>query len=347
MYEVGAAGDLCYYAMQFIHGQPLDLVLQELRSLQQNGGTPAVKLQSNGNDAERKAVALSLFAGQVSTLTQAASPNEPANNPDFTLRSSPEQECTPAPSPSSLTLTGPAAAPSGRSGRRHYHRSVAGVGIQVADALEYAHHEGIIHRDIKPSNLLLDTARRVWITDFGLAYQPEMESSGEKGLTQTGEIVGTIRYMPPERFRGWSDPRSDVYSLGLTLYEMLLLRPAFDAPDRVDLMQLVVQTEPVRLRKADPQIPRDLETIILKAIDKEPARRYQSAAELAADLQRFLEDRPILARPSSAVERTWRWCKRNRAVATFAAAFVLALFLGLVGSTWQWWAQKAMRPRPP
>src|SRR5206468_10048400 len=134
--------------------------------------------------------------------------------------------------------------------------------------------EGVIHSDVKPSNLLLDADGRVWVTDFGLA-----KTDGDS-LTHTGDLIGTLRYMAPERFRGWSDPRSDVYSLGLTLYEMLLLRPAFEAPDQVGLMQLVVQTEPVRLRKADPQIPRDLETIILKAIDKEPAQRYQSAAEL-------------------------------------------------------------------
>jgi len=335
VFEVGTSGEHCYYAMQFIHGQPLDLVLQEMRSLQPQGGIPADTPHANGNIAERKAVALSLFAGQVSTLTQVASPHEPASNLDFSIRSSPEEESTPtpSPSPSSLTLTGSAAAPAGRSGRWHYYRSVAGVGIQVADALGYAHHEGVIHRDIKPSNLLLDTAGRVWITDFGLAYQPEAQSSGEKGLTQTGEIVGTIRYMAPERFRGWSDPRSDVYSLGLTLYEMLLLRPAFDAPDQVGLMQLVIQTEPIRPRKADPQIPRDLETIILKAIDKEPAQRYQCAAELGADLRRFLEDRPILARPSSAVERTWRWCKRNRAVSAMGAAVALLVFMVMLGAT--------------
>ena len=191
---------------------------------------------------------------------------------DLESRSDPHCGRRAPPSTSSLVPT--ACRPRRRVDPRwQYYRSVASVGIQVADALEYAHQKGVIHRDIKPSNLLLDTAGRIWITDFGLAYQPDSRAKGDKGLTQTGEIVGTIRYMPPERFRGWSDPRSDVYSLGLTLYEMLLLRPAFDAQDQVGLMQLVLQTEPVRLRKADPQIPRDLETIVLKAIDKEPARR--------------------------------------------------------------------------
>src|SRR5262249_4654641 len=148
-------------------------------------------------------------------------------------------------------------------------------------------------------------------------------------LTETGDIVGTVRYMAPERFRGWSDPRSDVYSLGLTLYEMLVLRPAFRSPDRVKLMQQVLETEPPRPRRLDPLIPRDLETVVLKAIDKEPARRYPSAAALAEDLQHFVDDRPILARQTSRTERVWRWCKRNPLVATLSAAVVLVALAGL------------------
>jgi WD40 repeat protein/serine/threonine protein kinase/tetratricopeptide (TPR) repeat protein len=338
VYEVGAAGDLCYYAMQFIHGQPLDMVLQELRSLYQDGRSPAATApldprRASATDAERTAAAMSLLAGGAVTHTQVASPEGPAGNADFTLRPAAPAEDVPPPSVSSLTLTGSGTAPGGRSGRWHYYRSVAGVGIQVAEALEYAHREGVIHRDVKPSNLLLDTAGRVWITDFGLAYQPDAHAPGDKALTQTGEIVGTLRYMPPERFRGWSDPRSDVYSLGLTLYEMLLFRPAFEAAEQVALMEMAIHAEPTRLRKADPQIPRDLETIVLKAIDKEPGRRYQSAAELAVDLKRFLEDRPVLARPSTAVERTWRWCKRNRAVSTMGAAVALLVFMVMIGAT--------------
>src|SRR5262249_43633916 len=159
------------------------------------------------------------------------------------------------------------------------------------------------------SNLLLDSGGRVWVADFGLA------KTDGSALTETGDIVGTIRYMAPERFRGWSDPRSDVYSLGLTLWEMLVLRPAFDAGDRLKLMKQVTETEPPRLRKLDAQIPRDLETILLKAIDKEPARRYPTATAFADDLQRFVDDKPIQARQTSGAERAWRWCKRNPVVA--------------------------------
>src|SRR5262249_40914001 len=148
-----------------------------------------------------------------------------------------------------------------------YQRTVARLGLQVAQALHYAHQEGVIHRDIKPSNLLLDADGRMWITDFGLA------KTDGAALTQTGDVVGTVRYMAPERFRGWSDPRSDVYSLGLTLYEMLLLNPAFRAADRPRLIHQVLHTEPLRPRRVDRNVPRDLETIVLKAIEKEPGQR--------------------------------------------------------------------------
>src|SRR5215467_4192533 len=132
------------------------------------------------------------------------------------------------------------------SGRR-YWQSAARIGIQVAEALAYAHAQGVLHRDIKPSNLLLDTEATVWVTDFGLAKAADSDD-----LTHTGDIVGTLRYMPPERFGGQGDARSDVYSLGLTLYELLTLRPAFDKADRARLIQEVLHDEPPRPRKLNP-----------------------------------------------------------------------------------------------
>jgi len=148
-------------------------------------------------------------------------------------------------------------------------RSVARVGAEVAEALAYAHSEGILHRDIKPSNLILDAAGVVWIADFGLA-----KDLNEDGLSRSGDIVGTPRYLAPERLRGWSDARSDVYGLGVTLYELVTLTPVFDATERHELLERVAHDEPVRPRRIDPRVPRDLETIILEAIAKEPARRY-------------------------------------------------------------------------
>ena len=170
--------------------------------------------------------------------------------------------------------------------------------MQVADALEYAHKQGIRHRDIKPSNLLLDTQGTVWVTDFGLA-----KADDQQNLTHTGDILGTLRYMPPEAFEGKTDARSDVYSLGLTLYEMLAFRPAFDEKDRSRLIKQVTDDEPARLGKLNRQVPQDLETIVHKAIDKDARRRYASAGEFAEDLQRFIEDEPIKARRVSQTER--------------------------------------------
>src|SRR5262249_4803575 len=157
-----------------------------------------------------------------------------------------------------------------------YFRNVAAVAAQVAEALAYAHGQGVLHRDIKPSNLLLDGAGKVWVTDFGLA---RVEGLG--GMTRSGEGGGTLRYLPPERVSGHADARGDVYSLGLTIYELLTLRPAFDEEDRARLVERVLRDSPPAPRSLEPAIPRDLETIVLKASDKEPGGRYQTAADLA------------------------------------------------------------------
>src|SRR5262249_20775214 len=156
------------------------------------------------------------------------------------------------------------------------------------EALAYAHAQRVLHRDIKPSNLLLDVKGTVWVADFGLA---KALADGDD-LTNEGDVLGTLRYMAPERFRGQSDARTDIYALGLTLYEHLPLRPAFDEDDRDRLIHQVTTEVPPRPRAINPKIPHDLETIILKAIEHDPARRYQSAGELADDLGRFRADRP-------------------------------------------------------
>ncbi len=195
--------------------------------------------------------------------------------------------------------------------------------MQVADALAHAASQGILHRDIKPSNLLLEETGNVWVTDFGLAKADDGDN-----LTHTGDIVGTLRYMAPERFNGQGDLRSDVYSLGLTLYELLALRPAFDETDRNKLVKQVMHDEPVRPRKLNQAVPRDLETVVLKAIARDPAHRYQTPAEMADDLKRFVEDRPVRARRISSAEKLWRWCRRNPLVSGMAAAVVLALTTG-------------------
>ncbi|MFO0844204.1 MAG: serine/threonine-protein kinase [Gemmataceae bacterium] len=203
---------------------------------------------------------------------------------------------------------------------REYWQSVARIGAQVARALGHAHHQGTLHRDIKPSNLLLDARGNVWVTDFGLA-----KASDSGDLTSTGEIVGTLRYIPPERFEGHSDARGDIYSLGLTLYELLTLRPAYESEERHRLLERILRDDPPAPRKLDPSIPRDLETVVLKAMSRDPARRYAKADELAEDLDSFAEDRPIQARRMSQVERFTRWCRRNPVVASLSAAVALLL----------------------
>jgi WD40 repeat protein/tetratricopeptide (TPR) repeat protein len=214
-----------------------------------------------------------------------------------------------------------------RGQKTSYWHSVAQIGVQVAGALEHAHRQKILHRDIKPSNLLLDTHGVVWVTDFGLAKVDDQQN-----LTHTGDVLGTLRYMPPEAFEGKSDSRSDVYSLGLTLYELVALRPAFDETDRHKLIKQVATEEPVRLDRINPAAPRDLVTIIHKAIDRDAGRRYQTAEALQADLQRFLADEPIQARRTSPAERFLRWARRNRSLATALSVIALLLLVVAVGS---------------
>src|SRR5712692_2240143 len=225
-----------------------------------------------------------------------------------------------SPSVSSVVLPGHSSASGNRKARPPtYWQSVAQIGVQVAEALEYAHQQGVLHRDIKPSNLLLDRRSTVWVTDFGLA-----KADDQQNLTHTGDILGTLRYMPPEAFEGKSDARSDVYALGLTLYELLALRPAFEEKDRHKLIKQVTTTEAARLDRLNREVPRDLVTVVHKAIDRDPRQRYASAGELAADLQRFADDEPIKARPLSPAEQLARWCRRNPMVASLTAAvFVL------------------------
>jgi WD40 repeat protein/serine/threonine protein kinase len=330
VFGVGEEGGAHYYAMQFIQGQGLDAIFEELRRLRLRGcSAPAVA------DPGRLsyAVARGLVTGRFEPGPSAEALEQAAETATATAVLEPEPGVEDVLRPATPTSPKPAAVGSESElssslSDAQYHRSVARVGLQVAEALAYAHDQGILHRDIKPSNLLLDARGTVWVTDFGLAKSDDAEA-----LTGTGDIVGTLRYMAPERFEGRSDRRSDVYGLGATLYEMMTLRPLFEEANRARLIERVLHDAPIPPRRLDRQIPRDLETIVLKAIAREPRARYAKASELAEDLRRYLESRPILARRVGVAERAWRWARRNPVVAGMTGAIVVLLMAVALGST--------------
>ena len=214
-------------------------------------------------------------------------------------------------------------------------RHAADLAQQAAHALHYAHQQGILHRDVKPSNLLLDHAGWLYVADFGLA-----RIDGQADLTQSGALLGTPRYMSPEQAsptRSMLDQRTDVYSLGAVLYEMITLRPLFDGDDRQRILGMIAEEDPTPPRRLNPAIPRDLETITVKATAKDPADRYSTAQEMADDLDRFLNNQPIHARVSSLLDRASRWTRRHRAAARASLMTGLMLVVALgIAAGWRY-----------
>jgi serine/threonine protein kinase/WD40 repeat protein len=389
VYEVGHDADVRFYAMQFIQGQSLDLVIRELQRLRA-GPESKIKAASFGDrtgrrpesfdqghvdltfgaDVDLSAVVQSILSGGygaggglplsvqtsqsrsvavskgglaapvgmalegsatgsdpalVRTEAESATPGA-ANRPTPAAQPAPDLSLSADMSSGTTTLPGGTQLTSVDSRRRAFFRSLAQIGRQVAAGLAYAHARGIVHRDIKPSNLLLDTEGVVWITDFGLA------KGDDEGLTQSGDILGTIRYMAPERFRGEGDARADIYALGLTLYELLTLSSGFSYADRLSLIERIKTEEPRKPRAVDPRIPRDLETIVLKAIEKDPMARYQSAEAMGDDLGRFLGDEPIRARRTSVLERSARWARHHKGIAVLGALLTAVLIAATTAS---------------
>jgi WD40 repeat protein/serine/threonine protein kinase len=312
-----------YYVMQFIPGLGLDAVIDEL-ALQAGRPPDPDATPTRERAALSAALAHSLVdADGAATATRAggdtpASPAHPGRGPAVSPGSS-----------GVVHLPGQSGAGSSGAARKAvtYWESVARIGAQVAGALAYAHKLGVLHRDIKPGNLLLDLDGVVWVTDFGLAKADDSDD-----LTHTGDLLGTLRYMPPEAFDGLYDARGDVYSLGLTLYELVALRPAYTETERNKLVKQVTTGEPPPLDALRRDAPRDLVTIVQKAVAREPARRYASAADLGADLQRFLDDEPILARRQTRAERFVRWARRNPGIAALGGTLAAVLLLATAAS---------------
>ncbi len=294
VFGTGEGSGVHFYAMQYIHGQPLDRVLDDVRRLR---GSPAKPLAGT--------VAEQLLSGNAVT------------GPFLTGK--PESRLS-TDAGSSVLATG-----------SEYFNAIARLGAQAADALHYAHGQGVLHRDVKPGNLLLDVQSTLWVTDFGLAKASDGVGDGEN-LTASGDLLGTLRYMAPERFAGACDHRADIYAVGVTLYEALTLRPAFEAGDRLQVIEQITRGTPKVPRSLDASIPADLETVVLKAMARDAADRYPSAGELAEDLRRFLSRRPILARRHSRLELMWRWAKRNPGVASLSACVAILLVAGTIAS---------------
>jgi len=336
VFGVGRQDGRPYYVMQYIAGWGLDIVLGELRRLVQSGSSPRrlhgpepaaeprptePRLQTEGQEPlliDAAGVAHSLATGMFAAdepIASGSSATDPSAGETAILPSSDDSGPSPRPGPSLPGPPGSSVLAAHSDFSPSYFKAVGRIGLQVAEAMDYANRRGVLHRDIKPSNLLLEPNGNVWVADFGLAKTTE---AGE--LTQTGQLVGTIRYMAPERFEGRCDARSDVYSLGLTLHELVALRPAFEESDRYKLIERIRREQPARLKAVAPKVPRDLETIIHKSIAPDPAHRYGTAAALAEDLRRFLDGLPILARRASTAERLVRWVRRDPSVATVSAA---------------------------
>jgi serine/threonine protein kinase len=305
VYTTGEQDGTYFYAMELIAGPSLDHVLRQLRQEKQEPS-------ANGSAEPRPSPNLA------STAAQPAAPAD-ATGPYGESAAPPARDGSGEPSYTAVGLSS-----SSLSSGSGYFDNVARLVAEVADALDYAHQQGVVHRDIKPSNLLLSPAGRLSVNDFGLARVLE-----QPGMTMTGEFVGTPMYMSPEQItagRAPLDHRTDIYSLGATLYELLTLQPPFQGRQRDQVIAQILHKEPKAPRRVNPRVPVDLETICLKALEKDPDRRYQSARALAEDLRRFLQRFAISARRVGPLGRAVKWARRRPALAaTLAAALVLAL----------------------
>ncbi len=343
VFEIGHESDISFYAMQFIDGQALDQVATEVgeifRSTDRLDGRKSTIPHEHQIDTT--ALASMLVDSELITREHVSS-SDAAGDDSRHSKTQSDQLFSAGESHDDFELAGTSIHSSTMtskiekqdvstsidvSSRNSYYQNVAQMGMQVASALQYAHQRGVIHRDIKPANLLLDKTGNVWVADFGLA------KFEDNNLTRTGGVVGTLRYIAPERFRGKCDARADIYSLGATLYELLALKPAFAKTDKLSLLEQIQNEPPAPLRSVDQSIPRDLETIIAKSLEKDPARRYSTASQLAEDLGRFVNGQPISARRVSMLERLGLWAKQNKTVAALLLTLVVGSLLAAIGAS--------------
>ncbi|MHC4406612.1 MAG: serine/threonine protein kinase, partial [Planctomycetota bacterium] len=323
VYSIGCERSVHFYAMQYVEGQTLARVIDELKALQTIGDDPL--------DSE----SVSQPTHMLLTGRASVGEEEPrSGDPGAESREPNGKAWTKDTEP--LTLAWLSTKATVR--RLEFFRSVARLGIQAAQALEYSHQSGVIHRDIKPSNLLIDLEGNLWISDFGLA-----QTRAGPDITMTGDVLGTLRYMSPEQATGRRrilDHRTDIYSLGATLYELVTLRPAVDADDRQRILRQISDEEPDTPRRRNGAIPKDLETIVLKAMAKEPERRYATAQELADDLERFLEDKLIRARRPSLVGQAGKWARRHRPMVWSAGVILVIAAMVSAGIAWTGYRRK-------
>lgn len=346
VFGIGEQDGILYYAMQLIDGVPLNHVLDSLLGKEREENESLAEVVGESQHLAPAQAAAQLFKSDARPVQDVlyqtiSAPDDktqrqqqtvelqgtPANNAALAATVTLTQGMVPAKSSGSLEFDVPVhnvvadksveadsqvLHEKGRSIALNaiFFRNVAKIMASAANALQYAHQQGILHRDIKPGNLLLDRDATLWITDFGLARPTDITN-----VTQTGEIVGTLRYMAPEQFQGQADQRTDIYSLGLTLFELLELKPGveFQHGKLKYCNSTGDHLQPSFSKRST--VPRDLQTICLKACAHDAGLRYQQARELEEDLRRFLEDRPILARRSTPIERFVRWSKRNPALA--------------------------------
>ena len=301
VFAVGVDRGVHFYAMQLIDGQPLDQAISELRASRNARFERPVRLRHEQIGIDRQECPSDGLQHCSTRGTESSTGND-----------------------DSLLSGGQTNSPS-------YFRAVAQLGVQAAAALQAAHEHGVIHRDIKPSNLLLDRDGKLWVTDFGLA-----RCHSEMNFSRTGDVIGTMQYMSPEQALGSNslvDHRADIYSLGVTLYELLTLKPAVQGADGADLLRKIDEQQPVAPRLHNPHLPSALENVVLKSIARAPEDRYSTARELAEDLQRFLGGRPTVAKPPTVVDRTTKWAIRHRRTVAAAACAVVLTCVGLALST--------------